>query len=164
MLTVNNEAFVDGVCGGCIAHENKWLENRNASVTICEDLKAFGDLDVVIVWLGTNDCKSMYGDTAKVIAGNLENLVKTIENITKAKMVLVSPVCINENTPITKKYYLGACEKSKALDTLYRELAERKGYAFVSGVDLEVGEDGEHLTLSGHKELSMRIQKIINEC
>ena len=28
-LTENNEVIIDGLCGRCIAHENKWLKNRN---------------------------------------------------------------------------------------------------------------------------------------
>ena len=36
-LMQGHEVIVDGLCGRCISHENKWLKNRNASETILND-------------------------------------------------------------------------------------------------------------------------------
>jgi len=76
-LKSGNEVHIDGLCGRCIAHENKWLKNRNASSTLTYDLQPYNDLDLVIIQLGTNDCKGEYEDTPEQITGNLEKLLNT---------------------------------------------------------------------------------------
>lgn len=106
-LTKNNQVFVDGLCGRCVAHENKWLVGRNALTTVVEDLKKYNNLDLVIVQLGTNDCKSEYNDSPQTITKNLQTLLKTIENITKAQIVIIGPAIIQENNIITQKFYVG---------------------------------------------------------
>ena len=46
-------------------------------------------------------------------------------------------------------------------DELYKKMAVENGYIFVSGADLEVGEDGEHLTIHGHKMLSNKVNEAV---
>ncbi len=161
-LKAGNEVFIDGKCGRCIAHENRWLENRNASKTIYDDLKLYRDLDLIILQLGTNDCKGEYADTALQITQNLQTLINKIKNMSNAQIAIISPAIIKENNPITLKYYVGAQSKSEELDKLYHELALQEGCFFISGKDLEIGEDGEHLTKLGHKQLGTKVIKKIN--
>jgi len=160
-LMQGNEVIVDGLCGRCIAHENKWLKNRNASITILNDLKNYNDLDLIIVQLGTNDCKSEYGDTAVEITQNLENLLKLIQSQTLAQIIIISPAIIQENNKITQKYYVGAQEKSTKLDSLYKNMAHKNNCSFISGKHLDIGEDGEHLTKNGHKQLGIAVSSLV---
>lgn len=162
-LTKNNTVFVDGLCGRCVAHENKWLENRNALKTIDNDLKPYKNLDYIIVQLGTNDCKSEYNNTPKQIANNLEVLLKRIKEKTAAKIIILGPAIIKENNAITQKFYVGAQKKSGKLNVFYKNLAQKMGCKFVCGIDLEVGDDGEHLTKKGHKQLKEKIEQIISQ-
>lgn len=162
-LMQDHEVIVDGLCGRCISHENKWLKNRNASETILNDLTKYSDLDLVIVQLGTNDCKSEYGDSAFKITKNLEGLLKTIQTQTTAQILVVSPAIICEDNKITQKYYIGANSKSTELDDLYKHMAQKNNYMFVSGKDLELGEDGEHLTIKGHKSLGNAVSLLVKD-
>ena len=160
-LMQDNEVFVNGLCGRCIAHENKWLKNRNASVTVLDDLKDYKDLDLIIVQLGTNDCKSDYGDNAVKITQNFENLLKIIKHQTNAQIMIISPAIIKEDNKITQKYYIGAQGKSIELDSLYENMALMNNYGFISGKNLEIGEDGEHLTTNGHKQLGILVSSFV---
>lgn len=160
-LMQENDVIVDGLCGRCIAHENKWLKNRNASKTILNDLNNHNDLDLVIVQLGTNDCKSEYGDTAIEITQNLENLLKLIQSQTLAQIIVISPAIIKEDNKITQKYYVKAQEKSTELDCLYKNMAQKNNYSFISGKYLEIGEDGEHLTKNGHEQLGIAVSSLV---
>ncbi|MBQ4558116.1 MAG: hypothetical protein IJA61_01920 [Clostridia bacterium] len=162
-LMQNNNVFVNGLCGRYIAHENKWLKNRNAFKTISSDLQSYHDLDLIIVQLGTNDCKCEYQDSAQDITYNLELLLETIKKQTKANIVVISPAIITEDNKITQRYYIGAQKKSSELDSLFGKLCTEKGYQFISGKDLETGEDGEHLTKLSHKRLGSRVLSKINE-
>ena len=116
---------------------------------------------MVIVQLGTNDCKSEYDDSAETITENMEKLLQHIKTLINAEIMIISPAKIREDNEITKKYYIGAEEKSEHLDQLYRELASNNNYYFVSGKDLEIGEDGEHLTKRGHADLGNSVAKIV---
>lgn len=158
-LKKNNNLQINGLCGRCIAHENRWLKNRNAMQTIKSDLKKYQNLDLVIVQLGTNDCKSEYGDSAIDITKNLQTLLRIIRTITKASITIISPAIIKENNKITMKYYIGAEKKSAELDKLFQALANKENYIFISGKTLELGEDGEHLTKLGHRQLSIQLQQ-----
>jgi len=162
-LKQDNDVFINGSCGRCVCHENKWLSNRNADKTINKDLQLFGDLDLIIVQLGTNDCKSEYDASPFYITERLEKLLNKMKNITNAQILFISPAIIREDNKITQKYYVGAQKKSADLDNLYKLMAQRNGFIFVSGKDLEVGEDGEHLTLKGHRVLGERIALIVKE-
>ena len=119
-------------------------------------------MDLIIVQLGTNDCKSEYHDTALKIALNCELLLNKIQELTNAKIMLISPAIIKKNNKITKKYYVGAQSKSESLDVLYQKIAKKNGFLFLSGKDLEIGEDGEHLTKIGHLQLREKVMCSFN--
>lgn len=67
ILKKHNEVIINGLCGRCIAHENRWLKNRNASTTIRNEISQYSNLNLIIVQLGTNDCKSEHEDSPNVI-------------------------------------------------------------------------------------------------
>ena len=162
-LTVNNEVIVNGLPGRAINNDNPWLEGRNASKTIIKDLNELKDIDLMIVQLGTNDCKSRYNLSAEDITDSIDRFLKMCRSILNCNIVLISPALIKEGNKVTDKYYLGAEEKSRELDLCYRKLAQKDNIGFVSSLDLDVGEDGEHLTLNGHKYLSNKVVCEINK-
>lgn len=161
-LMLDNEVFVNGLCGRCVANENKWLKNRNTSLTIVDDLKGYQHLDLIIFQLGTNDCKSEYKVSAEEIAQNLENLLKLVQSKTDAQILIISPTAIKEDNKITQKYYIGAQTKSIQLDYLYQNMAQKNNFYFISGKDLEIGEDGEHLTKNGHNQIGCKVLALVN--
>ena len=162
-LTKENKVVVNALCGRAINNEHPVFENRNASKTIQKDIGGIRP-DLTILMLGTNDLKSLYGESAQNVVNNLKNLIERMEDITYSKEFLViSPPQIVEGTAVTDKHYVGACAKSVELDFLCRHMCRKCGYHFVSGLNLEVGEDGEHLTKNGHKELSKRVCKKVLE-
>ena len=153
------DVVVDGLCGRAINQENPWFEGRNSSKTIENDIR--GNYDLVLIQLGTNDCKSAYHLSAKEITQNLSCLLEKIESICNAQILIISPAKIKEGNKITDKYYVDAEEKTIEIDKLYQELAYNKDYLFVSGLDLETGEDGEHFTKLSPKELGNRVENCI---
>lgn len=155
-MSKENNLIVNGVPGRAIANDNPWLEGRNASKTIETDLNGLSP-ELVIIQLGTNDCKNRYNLSATQIAEQLEVLASFIQEQTGAKIMILSPATIKEGNKITDKFYIGAEKKSQELNKTYLQLAKKNGYLFVSGTDLEVGEDGEHLTKYSHHRLGNRV-------
>ena len=153
---------VNALCGHAINNENQWLDGRNAIDTIEQDLAGYNNLDLIILQLGTNDCKEIYNLTPKLIIEDLSNLIQKIQNICDADIMIISPAKIMENNPHTKKYYKGGSIKSRVLNTRYEKLANELGLYFVSGFDAEVGEDGEHLSPIGHAHLGSKVLEMVN--
>ena len=157
-----HNVLVDGLCGRTIARENPWLNGRNALKTM---YKTFCELpkntDLIILQLGTNDCKSVYDLSPQEIADNLEVLINKIRVVSSAEIMIISPPKIVTGTEITDKYYIGGEMKSVMLDGVYKALAIKNGCMFVSGLEAEVGEDGEHLTAKGHRQLGNNVNKAV---
>ncbi len=156
-----HQVFVNALCGRAIRNENPWCIGRNATKTIINDINKNLDADLIILQLGTNDCKTQYNLTAQEITTQLQNLIKKIQSQYDAKIMIISPAKITPGTLITNKYYVGADKKCILLDKLYKKLAQENNYLFVSGLNAEVGEDGEHLTPAGHKFLSQNVLKAL---
>ncbi len=54
-----------GLCGRTICHDDPYaLEQRNGAKTIAMELKTHVPLDLVVIMLGTNDAKRVYGTNA----------------------------------------------------------------------------------------------------
>ena len=156
-LLQENEVIVDGLPGRAISNDNPWLDNRNASKTIEKDLEQIS-ADVVIFQLGTNDCKSQYNLSAKEISKSMHNLAqKTKMLLHNPQIAIVSPAKIIEGNKITDKYYKGAENKSIELDKFYQKMCCKNNYTFISGIELQTGEDGEHLTKEAHKTLGQKV-------
>ena len=162
-LLQENEVIVDGLPGRAISNDNPWLDNRNASRTIEQDIEKIS-ADVVIFQLGTNDCKSQYNLSAKEISNSMQKLAQKAKRLLhNPKIVIISPAKIIEGNKITDKYYIGAENKSTELDCCYKNMCKEYGFIFISGLNLQTGEDGEHLTKLAHKQLSQKVLLEINK-
>ena len=160
-LSKDNYVVVNALPGRAIDDENPWLEGRNAMRTIRQDLGCFCP-DLIIIQLGTNDCKSCYGHSAKQITEKLGTLVDKMLNLVgSAKFLILSPAKVIEGNKITDKYYVGAGKKCEQLDRCYKKFCKENGFDFISGLNLEVGEDGEHLTKQGHAKLAKAIEEFL---
>jgi len=156
-LTKKNEVVVKGLCGRCINHEDQNIPNSNASLDIVKIIKHSGDLDLIIIQLGTNDCKAEYNCSAKEITKGMKDFIELIKTNSSAKILLLSPPKINDKTPIATRHYLGGTLKSEQMDNLFQNLAEDLNIEFISGLGVEIGEDGGHLTKKGHKNMSQKV-------
>lgn len=162
-LLQENEVIVDGLPGRAISNDNPWLDNRNASKTIEQDIEQIS-ADVVIFQLGTNDCKSQYNLSAKEISKSMQKLAQKTKNLLQyPQIAIISPAKIIEGNKITDKYYNGAENKSTELDCCYKNMCKEHGFIFISGLNLQTGEDGEHLTKLAHKQLSQKVLLEINK-
>ena len=157
-LKDGNEVIVNGLPGRSISEESPYMTGRKALNSIEDDLKGLSDVDLVIVQLGTNDCKSRYGLSAEDITSNLEKLLKKIEKRC-SNIMIISPACLPKGNVITDKHYIGGDVKTKELERCYMYLAKEYEYFFVSGFQAETGIDGEHLSEKGHEYLAKEVMK-----
>lgn len=155
-LMKNNDVIVDGLCGRAINSEHEYKKGRNGMKALKEVLDK-DDFDLIAIQLGTNDCKTFYGFSAEDICGQMENMINLINQRSGAKVLLLSPAQLID-LPINHKVYHDSYDKPLKLVPLYKNLAKKYSCYFVSAYGCEIGEDGEHLTLKGHKQLAKLIQ------
>lgn len=147
---------VNAKVGRCVNADNPNIKESNALKTIRKDVK--DKFDVAFIMLGTNDMRSTFNKSAENIVRDLNLLISNMKYCAK-NFVIIAPPKIIENTPITKKYYKGAGDKSKNLNNLLYKYAKQMKFGFISAFGCEVGCDGEHLTEKGQAQLA----KMVND-
>ena len=162
-LSKVHNVVVNGLSGRAISNDNPWLKGRNAMKTLKDDLKGINNIDLLIIQLGTNDCKSRYNLSEDEITLQMRQLIYEFKKLFDCDVILLSPALIKEGNIITDKFYKGGEEKSRKLTSSYSKLADELNIGFVSALECEIGEDGEHLTVEGHKMLSEKVFSFINK-
>lgn len=146
--------------------ERPGKEGKNGFQYLIPCLDTHDPIDLVILMIGTNELKSVYNKTSKDIGNMLEEyFVKTIlgrkSQIKNSypKLLIVTPPIVNEEANYSKKVnkYVGATQKSKELDDIYRDIAEKYNCYFVSNEGLTTGIDGIHLTKESHELLANKL-------
>lgn len=147
-------------------------EGKNGYEYLIPCLDTHDPIDLVILMLGTNELKSVYNKTAEQIGNMLEEyFVKTILNRKSQignnypKLLLVTPPVVNENTEYCKQKdkYLGAMQKSKELNLIYKNITKKYDCYFLGNEELATGVDGVHLTKESHKKLAEMLNIKIRE-
>ena len=131
--------------------------DRRGSDYLPPCLRSHAPLDLVIIALGCNDMKSRFGVSASDIALGAERLVlmakaeKVAPGADSPKVILVAPPPVAKLTAFADMF-LGAEEKSRALASRYREVAERQGIGFVdAGEFIHASDlDGIHFEADQH--------------
>lgn len=170
LLGKNFEVIEEGLNSRTLVSEdvrpNK--EGRNGSQYLIPCLDTHDPLDLVIFMLGTNELKSVYKNTPKQIGTLFEKyfvkvtLHRKSQSLEKyPKVLIVSLPIINENKKYAADRYAGQTDKFQKMNKIYADIAKTNKCLFVDASELEVGEDGVHLTKDGHLELAKELYREI---
>ena len=147
-------------------------EGKNGYEYLMPCLDTHDPIDLVILMLGTNELKAKYQKSANNVGEMLEEyFVKTILNRKSQlkdscpKLLIVVPPIVNENQEYckTNNMFLGASQKSKELNDIYKNIAKKYNCFFLSNQGLETGIDGVHLTKESHMKLAKKLEEKINQ-
>ncbi len=126
---------------GLGSRTTKWeyaeKEGRNGKTYLSPCLESHNPLDLVILFLGTNDLKEVFNQTPPQIAASVRELIKIIKqkatNASKQPpaILLVSPAIVDESVAGTELRYKGAQQKSVDLGKEYEMIAAGEGCAFI---------------------------------
>lgn len=109
-------------------------EGKNGYEYLMPCLDTHDPIDLVILMLGTNELKAKYQKSANNVGEMLEEyFVKTILNRKSQlkdscpKLLIVVPPIVNENQEYckTNNLFLGASQKSKELNDIYKHIAKK---------------------------------------
>ena len=165
----NYRVIEEGLCGRTTIFEDPLRDGRRGVDILPTVLETHAPVDLVVLMLGTNDCKSVYGATAEIIGKGISNLIAQIRAYAKtSKILLISPIHLGEQ--VWKKEYdpefsPASIEVSKGLAGVYQRIA-RKEQADLLDAAVYAGPssiDQEHLTEEGHRLLAGAILQKIRE-
>ncbi|MBR6801283.1 MAG: hypothetical protein IKM61_06000 [Eubacteriaceae bacterium] len=155
-----------GLNGRTVGTDESLISDRNAAKTIESELQAY-NADIIIIMLGTNDCKTDYKYSADDIAGHMDLLLKKVKNISPAsRILLVSPVPMTEKCSASSLGFdINSSDVSKQLSEKYQLLAQKHQINFTDAGkwNVELTGDGCHYTADGHKTFAENIIKVISD-
>ena len=159
----NYRIIEDGLCGRTTIFEDPLRDNRNGAKLLPAVLETNSDTDLIILMLGTNDCKTVYGATAEIIGKGIERLINIIKQYSiTSKILLVSPIHFgkkvwhNEYDP---EFSPNSIVVNKGLANVYENIANKEKILFLDAsiYAQPSNEDQEHLNAEGHKALAEAI-------
>lgn len=165
----NYRVIEEGLCGRTTIFEDPLRDGRRGVDILPTVLETHAPVDLVVLMLGTNDCKSVYGATAEIIGKGISNLIAQIRAYAKtSKILLISPIHLGEQ--VWKKEYdpefsPASIEVSKGLAGVYQRIARKEQADFLdaSVYTSPSSIDQEHLTEEGHRLLAGAILQKIRE-
>lgn len=127
--------------------------------------------DYIVLQLGTNDAKAVFADRQQEVPGNMEKLIQQMlhsgyPEISKARIIIVSPPPYGHKAEITEKYK-GGDARVKVMSEAFAQIAKRNGCLFVDGyhtpdINPEYQtEDGLHLDAFGSRKLMEPVIQLI---
>lgn len=165
----NYRVIEEGLCGRTTIFDDPLRDGRRGVQMLPTILETQGPVDIVVVMLGTNDCKTVYGATADIIGKGVSKIINQIRSYAKeSKILLISPIHLGEQ--VWKKEYdpefsAASVEVSKGLADVYKRVSEKEGIYFLaaSAYTNPSSADQEHLDEEGHRLLAEAILKKIGE-
>lgn len=116
--------------------------------------------DVIILMLGTNDCKATYNASAQVIGRGIEFLLQQIrDKAPHAKVLLLSPIHLGDTVwkeEYDPEFNPSSVSVSHQLKEVYRTIAQSQTDGFLAASDYADpgSDDQEHLSVAGHHQLA----------
>jgi lysophospholipase L1-like esterase len=153
----------EGLCGRTSVFEDELRAGRRGADILPVLLETHRPLDGIILMLGTNDCKRVYGASAEVIGKGIEKLLLQIQADNPVqKVLLISPILLGEKVweeDFDPEFDERSVETSRRLKDIYKSLATKYGCEFLAASDYAVPSeaDREHLDEAGHHQLAQAI-------
>jgi lysophospholipase L1-like esterase len=164
------EVIEEGLNGRTTIWDDPYLDGRNGRTYLLPCLRSHAPVDVLVLMLGTNDLKSIFGRSAAEIAAGAGSLVGlaltsgTGPGGAGPRVLLIAPPGPGDVTARSEVWGFGESRaKGARIPALYRTVADMNGVAYLDGSALaEVDPaDGIHLTVEGHATLGRAIAEAV---
>ena len=147
----------EGLCGRTTVFEDPFRQGRRGTALLPTLLETHHPVDLVVLMLGTNDCKTIFGASAEVIGRGIQCLLDQIQIFApQADVLLISPIYLGEKVwqeGYDQDFSSQSVKVSKELETVYERIAAERqiGYLRASDYVQCSEEDQEHLNAQGHQ-------------
>lgn len=162
------QVIEEGVCGRTTAFPDKTCPGRCGLDDICMDMELYQPVDLLIIMLGTNDCKTQFQASAEKIAKGLEQVLRRAKESAAEpfQTLVIAPACLKPvvaNGDFGPDFAKDSVETSKELAAEFEKIAGRYDSLFLDASKVtEVSDvDGVHLDEEGHKALAGAVAGMI---
>lgn len=160
----------EGLCGRTTVFQDEFREGRRGLDAIGTIVETHNPIDVLIIMLGTNDCKSRYGASAGIIAKGLEQIiVKAREKSSqKFKLLVISPIHLGKGVgdeAFDPEFDSDSERVSLNLAKEYKKVSEANDVLFLDASTYATPSsiDREHMDEAGHQALADGIFNILQK-
>lgn len=165
----NYRVIEEGLCGRTTIFDDATRIGRKADGVFSIVLESHNPIELVIIMLGTNDCKSEYNASPEIIGSGVDKLINQAKAIVpNAKILLVSPIALGDGVwenEFDPEFNEASVDVSKALKKIYGDIARKEKVEFLAASEY-VGPceiDREHLDEAGHKKFGQVITEKVSE-
>ena len=162
----------EGLCGRTTVFEDPLREGRRGTALLGTVLESHKPLELVILMLGTNDCKDRFCSSAACIGLGMARLVNKAKSTDcwggkTPNILVIAPPPIGEGmltSAVAATMGKLCVEKSRQLADSYREQCELLNVSFLDAgaIGCEFNTvDFMHLTSRGHRTLAEALAKLI---
>lgn len=154
----------EGLCGRTTVFQDELREGRRGLDLIGITVEMHNPLDLMILMLGTNDCKTRYGASATVITRGLDQVIRKARKSSSRPfdILVVSPIHLGKGIgepDFDPEFNESSEVVSRNLAAEYRKVALQNHAAFLNAADFASPSttDREHLNEAGHAALAEAI-------
>lgn len=168
LLGEQYQIIEEGLCGRTTVFEDTACPGRRGLDALIQALKLYGPLDLLIIMLGTNDCKTQFRASAGMISKGLEEVLEKAGALAAQpfRTLLISPAPLDEAAVFEdSEFDTASVAVSRGLAEEFKQLAQRYGCLFLdaSAVAAVSKADGVHLDAAGHKALADAVGKLVQK-
>lgn len=159
----------EGLCGRTTVFDDVSRPGRSGAELLPVLLEAHAPLDLVILMLGTNDCKTVYDPTVSSISAGIDFLLGQIRDFSgDCEVLLLSPIELGDEVwreEFDPEFGKESVKVARALPSAYRELSGKWDISYLSASDYAKPSavDQEHLDAEGHRNLADAVSKKVFE-
>lgn len=147
----------DGLSGRTTVFDKDDLPGRKGIDYIVSSVRN-SHADILLILLGTNDCKAQFDANAKTIADGMEFLADAAKSVNPdIKIIFAAPFPIGREALVLADYYNEfSITTSLRLASEYEARAKVNGYGFADTSKVVTADplDGEHTTPEGHRAIA----------
>ena len=157
----------EGLCGRTTVFDDPLRDGRNGVKILPTILETHNPVDIVIIMLGTNDCKTVYNASAEFIGQGVKRLIGQVKHhIPDSRILVISPIHLGdgvEQPDYDPEFSKESVALSKELSAVYEKIAgqENVGFIAASEVAYPSDTDREHMDADGHRRLAKKVEEWI---
>lgn len=167
---LGNDYYIieEGLCGRTTIFEDNLRPGRKGIDDISRIMESHNPLDLVIIMLGTNDCKTAYNAQPEDIGNGIQKIINVISGYKSEQpgILVISPIHLGEGVG-EDGYDTEFCTRSEKISqnlaNEYEKISKRNNcfFADASKIASASSIDREHLDEEGHKKISIKISEIV---